>query len=134
MILKIHIKTKDFISLNRFSKLTLKINKFKLFLQLLNNQKKNTHFSILKSPHVNKKAQEQFGYTEFNKCIIVDKVISLNFILFIKKLLNRLFSDLLIRIDVIKLPCNKLQSFVVKKKTRLTLKKSGIKSFLLNLN
>jgi ribosomal protein S10 len=94
MVLKIHIITKDFITINRFFNTIFKIVFIKLFVKLLRNQKKTIHFSILKSPHVNKKAQEQFGYTVFKKSILIDEVISLHFIILIKKLFSTLFSDM----------------------------------------
>ena len=99
MILKILVKTRDSISFKRFSLLINSLNTLKIFLKSLNYKKKTTHFSILKSPHVNKKSQEQFGYTEFKKLIVVNNIVSLKILLFIKKIIFKIFPDISFKIE-----------------------------------
>lgn len=107
MILKILVETRDSMSLKRFSSLINHLRILKIFLKSLNFNKKTIHFSILKSPHVNKKSQEQFGYTEFKKLIIVNNVFSLKIILFIKKILFKIFPDISFKIEFHKTQKNK---------------------------
>ena len=108
MILKIFLKTRDSISFKRFSLLINSLNTLKIFLKSLNYKKKTTHFSILKSPHVNKKSQEQFGYTEFKNLIIVTNIFSLKIILFIKRILFRIFPDISFKIEFSNIQKNKM--------------------------
>lgn len=72
MFIILSIYSKNLNSLTNFKKFVykLKVNKtLKLkFYIVQSQQKKNfSFFSTLKSPHVNKKAQEQFGYYVQNK-------------------------------------------------------------------
>lgn len=84
--------SKDKKTINNFLNF-FKNNKQSQF-QRLTKQSKITRFSVLKSPHINKKAQEQFQYIHF--------CISLSFftykikkkLIFFKKIKNQLFPEL----------------------------------------
>ena len=62
--------------------------------QILKKQSKITRFSVLKSPHINKKAQEHFQFIQF--CISLSFVTTQlkKKLLFLKKIKNQLFPDL----------------------------------------
>jgi hypothetical protein len=57
-------------------------------------QQKRKFVTILKSPHINKTAQEQFEFRYYSKEFIVHSVKPLTFFLIIKKLKNLSFSGL----------------------------------------
>lgn len=70
IILSIH--SKNLTSLTNFLKFfyKLKVNKtFKVKFHTIQSQQNNKFFffSVLQSPHVNKKSQEQFEYFTYNK-------------------------------------------------------------------
>ena len=94
-----------------YSKDKKSLEQFKEFVTNLNNKWKNTTFSIkdkkkkrqiltiLKSPHVNKKAQTQYQsiiYSTNIKCLALD--VKKNYIL-LKKIKNHLFPDVKIKIE-----------------------------------
>jgi ribosomal protein S10 len=62
-------------------------------------KKTKKHFlTILKSPHVNKKAQEQFEIRIFSKQLSIYSPKKLKYILFLKKTQENLFSDVKVKI------------------------------------
>jgi ribosomal protein S10 len=65
-------------------------------------QKKTTKsfVTILKSPHVNKKAQEQFETRFYSKQLSVYPTKKLKYIFFLKKIQNNVFSDVKLKIEV----------------------------------
>ena len=72
MFIIIQIFSKNSNSISNFLKFLYKLKKNKIlnlnFTIIQAPQlKKSKQFSVLKSPHVNKKAQEQFEYNVFNK-------------------------------------------------------------------
>lgn len=97
-----------FFHIKVFSKDNLVLKRFFLFLQRLNislivlksfsKKKKRKFISILKSPHVNKTAQEQFEFRYYNKEFLIDLYKPLTFFLFIKKIKNLSFSNLKLEI------------------------------------
>jgi ribosomal protein S10 len=62
-------------------------------------KKTKKHFlTILKSPHVNKTAQEQFEIRIFSKQLSIYSPKKLKYILFLKKIQENLFSDIKVKI------------------------------------
>ena len=58
-------------------------------------------FTLLKSPHVNKIAQEHFEFRIFSKQILLKSFyVNKNF-MFMKKTLNKLFQDVLVNLELI---------------------------------
>ena len=111
---QITILSKNEKSLKNYLKILYKnIGYYKLTTKLSNKQKKKFFVTILKSPHVNKKAQEQFGYNIFSKQLFISFYNSYKFIFFIKKIEKNLFSDIIIKI---KLQLNKNLSNKLTKK------------------
>lgn len=103
--LNLSISSKNKKSLNNFC------NVFYNFLFNINNifivkksQKpvKKTIITILKSPHVNKKAQEQFEIIYVLKQLQISTTHLFKFLVFLKKLKNFLSPDINIKIKIIK--------------------------------
>ena len=73
-------------SLNKINKI---LNKFFIKKKKFNVKKKKKIFTILKSPHVNKKAREHFIYNNFycyNFILIFNNFFNLiNFLIYLKK-------------------------------------------------
>lgn len=65
------------------------------------SQNKQKRVTLLKSPHVNKTAQEHFEVKMFSKHLIVNSHYSLKNLIVLKKILNRLFQDVAIQITLI---------------------------------
>ena len=100
MIIYLFIKTKNYQSLKKFSKVLrlgfIKSNIKKVrYYPLL---KKRTLFSILKSPHVNKTAQEQFEFKYSHRKIIISSKHFLKALVFIKRYFSNMFYDIKIKV------------------------------------
>ena len=90
------IFSKDKDSLTKFLNvffINLKQNS-KIFLKLSRKRKLKEKISVLKSPHVNKTAQEQFKYTHFYINITFYTFEIKREMLVLKKIKNQLFPDL----------------------------------------
>lgn len=92
MFINITISSKDLNSLNLFlifffKLLKSKSLKIKIFKKVKPVLKKKKSFTVLKSPHVNKTAQEQFKYELFNYKLYIHS-FQLTKILFIIKQIN----------------------------------------------
>lgn len=100
MIICFFIKTKNYHSLKIFSKILIsKFFKFNIkkvkYYPLL---KKRTLFSLLKSPHVNKTAQEQFEFKYSHRKIVIFSNNFLKILIIFKKYYSNIFSDLKIKL------------------------------------
>lgn len=104
-ILRINLKSIK--KINEFKKNLLKIKKFYKFKNLkikgiFKVKNKNKIFTLLKSPHVNKKSREQFIYKNYVQKIDL-KFINIfklfNFLIIFKKILSKNF---LINIKILK--------------------------------
>jgi ribosomal protein S10 len=103
MLINIQINSKNKNSLNFFlkffiqtcSKKNLKID---LFLKYFPRQTTKNVFTILRSPHVNKTAQEQLEYNIFSKQINIQAFQILTFLVILKKIQIYLFSDIQIKV------------------------------------
>ena len=107
MFIIIDIYSKNFLSLKSFLKVFLnKKTRSKLKLILLKSSlqktKKKKIFTVLKSPHVNKKAQEQFEHRIYKKRIKCFTFQTFLFLMFLKKIKFYVFSDINIKINIIK--------------------------------
>ena len=106
MFINIKITSKNSSSLKNFIKdfKTLSKNK-KLnlvrFVQFYQNKKSDKIFTILKSPHVNKKAQEQFEYKLYSKNIKVKSFQPFKFLILLKNFQKYLHTDVNIKIKFI---------------------------------
>lgn len=73
---------------------------YNLTTKLFNKKKKIFFLTLLKSPHVNKKAQEQFGYNIFSKQILLFSSNNYQLLLFFKKIEQKLFADVIFKIKL----------------------------------
>ena len=98
MFFIINVYSKNLNSLNTFlkffnNKIILNKLKIRLFQTLHENPKKKKLFTVLKSPHVNKTAQEQFEYKLYKKKIICFTNQPLLFSIILKNLRFNYLSD-----------------------------------------
>lgn len=106
MFINIYIYSKNYHSikkvLNLFSNKNLlkKLNLTSLNLSFYTQKKKKKNFTVLKSPHVNKSAQEHFNYTIYSKRIKIYSNQPFLFLILLKKLKNYAFSDVYFKIDL----------------------------------
>ena len=106
MFIRLFIKSKNKYSLIKFLQVfknfinnkELKLNKTLVFSQ---RQKINKVFSILKSIHVNKTAQEQFEFDLFSKNIKIHTFQILKLLIILKKIETNFFSDIQIRVKLL---------------------------------
>lgn len=95
--IKIYSKKKN--SLNFFLKFLERLQNYQLIFSFSRKKAKRKRITVLKSPHVNKKAQEQYQFiTYFNKILYItwDKKKGT---VFLKKIKDTVFPGLRISID-----------------------------------
>jgi hypothetical protein len=71
---------------------------FKIVKKYFQKKTKKSFIAILKSPHVNKKAQEQFETHFYSKQLSIYSTKKLKYLFFLKKIKNNIFSDLKLKI------------------------------------
>lgn len=109
MFINIHISSKSYKSIKLFSNfLTNKTftEKLKLTTPSLffyNPIKKKT-FTVLKSPHVNKTAQEHFEYRLYTRQFKIYSSKGLWLLTFLKKLKHNIFFDVIFKIEIVNQP------------------------------
>nr|UXG53534.1 ribosomal protein S10 [Phytophthora hydrogena] len=100
----LRITFKSFQKINQLKQNLLKLNKFKnIHINgIFQVKNKNKIFTLLKSPHVNKKSREHFIYKNYTRKIDI-KFLNifqlLNFLILIKKILSE---NTLINVKIIK--------------------------------
>jgi ribosomal protein S10 len=102
IILSIHSNNAN--SLTNFLKILYKLNKknfFKLqfYIQQSPKKKKFSFFSVLQSPHVNKKSQEQFERFVYSKQLKIQVCQLTQFLFIWKRIKTKLFFDVKIKVD-----------------------------------
>jgi ribosomal protein S10 len=97
---------------------------FKTVKKYFQKKTKKKFVSILKSPHVNKKAQEQFETLIYSKQLSIYSIKQLKHLLFLKKIQNNLFSDVKLKIKF---------SINYNKEKKFNLNTLGPKNYLLKL-
>ena len=90
---------KSIINFEQFFFKVIKFN-FNILNRFLRKKKRRKVFTILKSPHVNKIAQEQFEYKTYSQKYIIYFSNSSQFLLFFKKLKKHLFPDLEFKLNI----------------------------------
>ena len=104
MFITIHIYSKNYKSMEQFlnfftsvySNEKLKVRASKTLFQ---RKTKRKFFSILKSPHVNKKAQEQFEYFYYKRQLTVFSYQILWLLSILKVIKSKLFSDVKLKVN-----------------------------------
>jgi hypothetical protein len=115
------ISSKKLSTLNTFTTLfsCFCILNFSYYNKKIIRKKKQKVFTLLKSPHVNKKAQEQFGIQYFSKKINLNINTIFRFLIFLKKLKMYSFAKINIKIE----------TFIFTTKTKSLLKIFNIKNY-----
>lgn len=99
---QITITSKNKQSLKDYSKFfNNNIKICKILSKSYNKKNKKKVITILKSPHVNKKAQEQFEFNIFSKKITLKMPNDSKFLIFLKKIETNLSSDVSIKIKLL---------------------------------
>lgn len=99
---RIKLYSKDKKSLHHFLKFLKHSNRtqnFQLSFNLLRKKKARKKVTVLKSPHVNKTAQEQFGYTIHSIEISCYSWEIKKYLVLLKKIRNQLFPSVKIKIN-----------------------------------
>jgi len=94
MFFYLKVSCKDKKILEKFTKVFTKIKSLPIFVKPFPKHEKRKFVTILKSPHVNKTAQEQFEYRFFSKHFLVFSIKPEIFFLLLKKLKNLSFSGI----------------------------------------
>lgn len=98
MFFHIKVFSKDNHALKRFFQFLQRLKISLIVLKFFSKQKKRKFVSILKSPHVNKTAQEQFEFKYYNKEFLIDLFKPLTFFLLLKKIKILSFCNLKLEI------------------------------------
>lgn len=85
------VSSKDNKVLEKFFQFLLKLETSPTILKYFSKKKKRKFITILKSPHVNKTAQEQFEFRFYNRQFLIDSFKPLTFFLVLKKIKNLSF-------------------------------------------
>jgi|TARA_B110000967_G_C18901297_1_gene575456 ribosomal protein S10 len=109
MFINIHISSKNYKSIKLFSSFftnkilteKLKLTTTSLFFQ---NPVKKKIFTVLKSPHVNKTAQEHFEYSLYTRQFKVHSSKGSLLLIFLKKLKHNIFFDVILKIEIVNQP------------------------------
>jgi ribosomal protein S10 len=94
MFFYLKVSCKDKKILEKFTRVFTKIKSLPIFIKPFPKHEKRKFITILKSPHVNKTAQEQFEYRFFSKHFLVFSAKPQIFFLLLKKLKNLSFSGI----------------------------------------
>ena len=92
MFFYLKVSCKDKRILEKFIKIFTKIKSLPIFIKPFPKHKRRKFITILKSPHVNKTAQEQFEYRFFSKHFLIFSPKSRTLFLLLKRLKNLSFS------------------------------------------
>ena len=94
MFFYLKVSCKDKRILEKFTRVFTKIKSLPIFIKPFPKHEKRRFITVLKSPHVNKTAQEQFEYRFFSKHFLVFSFKPRIFFLLLKKLKNLSFSGI----------------------------------------
>ena len=86
MFFQLQVLAKDKKVLELFVKFFLTLQKASSTWKVVFNSKKRDVITVLKSPHINKTAQEQFEYRVYSKKIIINSFKPSIFLLVLKKI------------------------------------------------
>lgn len=107
MYLELKIITKNKESINKFLSFLFKNHKQNLIFQHMTKKKKKKMFTVLKAPHVNKVAQEQFEYKILTNQANLYSLKTLKLMFYFKNIQNKLFSNIKIELNSLFLKQNK---------------------------
>ena len=104
MFFQLQVLAKDKKVLELFVKFFLTLQKASSTWKVVFNSKKRDVITVLKSPHVNKTAQEQFEYRVYSKKIIINSFKPSIFLLVLKKIKSFSFPGISLKVIGV---CNK---------------------------
>lgn len=109
MFINIHIYSKNYLSIKRLitffsNNFLLKKLNLTVFSSIYQNPIKRKIFTVLKSPHVNKTAQEHFEYSIYKKTLKIHSYKGFLVLRLLKILKYRIFPDVKFKISVINQP------------------------------
>ena len=136
----LNISSKNEKSLNNFTKLVLKNFKDNNLIKKNKKKIKKKRLTMLKSPHVNKTAQEQFESKIFSINIYIYSTSNINQYIYLKKIIKKSFHDIKITIKYLinnkyskqnQFKIFKIKNFKLnsKKKNHSAIKNKKLKSF-----
>ena len=99
MFFHIKVSAKDKKVLENFGQFISKLHPTLNSLQLLPNRNLRKFITVLKSPHVNKTAQEQFEFRVYSREFVLSSFKPLTLFLILKKINNLSFSGLNLKIE-----------------------------------
>jgi small subunit ribosomal protein S10 len=105
MIITLKMSSSNYNSLENFSKLlidklhTIENIKFSV-IGTINKKKYKNKFTVLKSPHVNKKAREQFEIRNYTKILNIYSYQSLLLLFVLKRIKTNTFSEVKLKLDL----------------------------------
>lgn len=99
MFFHIKVSAKDKKVLENFSHFISKLQFTSNSVRLLSKHNSRKFVTVLKSPHVNKTAQEQFEFRVYTREFVVSSFKPLTFFLILKKINNLSFSGLNLKIE-----------------------------------
>ena len=99
MFLYVKVFCKKKKTLEKFAHFFQKLYFLPIFLKLFFKQKKQKFVTVLKSPHANKTAQEQFKFKFYSKGFLLCLFKPLTFFLLLKKLKNQSFSGINLKVE-----------------------------------
>lgn len=94
MFFNLKISCKDERIIKKFLRFLIKIEFLPIHFKSFSKPEKRKFVTVLKSPHVNKTAQEQFEYRIYTKQLFIRSFKPLTFFLFLKKVKNQSFPGL----------------------------------------
>lgn len=94
MFFYLKVSCKDKKILEKFTRVFIKLKSLPIFVKSFPKHEKRKFVTVLKSPHVNKTAQEQFEYRFFSKHFLVFSMKPQIFFLLLKRLKNFSFSGI----------------------------------------
>ena len=99
MFFHIKVSAKDKKALENFGQFISKLQLTSNSLRLLSKRNLRKFITVLKSPHVNKTAQEQFEFRVYTKEFIISSFKPLTLFLILKKINDSSFSGLNLKIE-----------------------------------
>ena len=105
MIITLKISSSNHNSLENFGKILIdKLHMIKNInfsvIGVTNKKKTKNKFTLLKSPHVNKKAREQFEITNYTKILNIYSYQTLLLLFVVKRIKINTFSEIKVKIDL----------------------------------
>jgi ribosomal protein S10 len=98
----ISVYSQNLLSLTQFCTKIKKIIEFVTYFKSIKLPKKIQKFTVLRSPHVNKKSREQFETRIYKQVFILISAESILIMTLLKKIQNKLPSNIIIKLSYIK--------------------------------